>query len=378
MKIHEYQAKKILSQFGVRIPRGKVATTPAQAKEIAQEFGSTVVVKAQVHAGGRGKAGGVKVVHNPDDAFAAAEKIIGLNIKGRPVRFVLIEEGIDIAQEIYIGVIFDRAKKSHTLIASREGGVEIEILAKESPEKILKETVDPNIGLQPYQIRNLVWGMGFSSPVDTQIYKFIHALFKAFLAVDSSLAEINPLVITGSGEVIACDAKMNFDDNSLFRHKDIAALRDPGEEDAAELEAAEKNLNFIKLDGNIGCMVNGAGLAMATMDMIKHFGAEPANFLDIGGGAKANEVKCALDIILRDKSVKAIFINIFGGIVRCDQVAEGIIAAKKELGIDRPIVIRLIGTNDVKARELLSNEGLFSYESMPEAAQKAVELVAGV
>ncbi|GAB4153281.1 MAG: ADP-forming succinate--CoA ligase subunit beta [Planctomycetota bacterium] len=378
MKIHEYQAKQILAQYGVRIPRGEVAASPGEVRAIAEKFGSTVVVKAQVHAGGRGKAGGIKVARDPDAAQAAAEAIIGMDIKGRPVRKVLVEEGVDIAKEVYVGVIFDRAKKSHTLIASAEGGVEIEELAKTSPEKILKETVDPRIGLQPFQIRNLVWGMGFSAPVDTQIYKFINALYKAFISTDSSLAEINPLVITGSGEVIACDAKMNFDDNALFRHKDIAEMRDPFEEDASEREASDKHLNFIKLDGNIGCMVNGAGLAMATMDMIKHFGGEPANFLDIGGGAKAQQVKDALDIILRDPSVKAIFINIFGGIVRCDLVAEGIIAAKRELGIDRPIVIRLIGTNDEKAREMLSAEGLFTYDNMPQAARKAVEFVGGL
>lgn len=377
MKIHEYQAKRLLADFGVVIPEGDVATTPDEAAQIATRLGGRVVVKAQVHAGGRGKAGGVKLASNPDEAREAAKKILGISIKGKPVRILLVERAMNIAKEIYIGVIFDRAKKSHTLIASAEGGVEIEELAKTAPDKILRETVDPMTGLQPFQIRNLVWGMGFTAPVDRAVYGFINSLYRAFIAYDSSLAEINPLVITAEGTVLACDAKMNFDDNAMFRQKKVAELRDPLEEDPNEREATDKHLNFIKLDGNIGCMVNGAGLAMATMDMIKHFGGEPANFLDIGGGAKAQQVKDALDIILRDPNVKAIFINIFGGIVRCDLVAEGIIAAKRDLGINRPVVIRLIGTNDVKAREMLSAEGLLSYDNMPEAARKAVQFTAG-
>ena len=377
MKIHEYQAKQLLKEFGVIIPDGEIADTPARAKEIATRLGGTVVIKAQVHTGGRGKAGGVKLASNPQEAEAAADAILGMDIKGHRVNIVFVEQAVDIAEEIYIGVIFDRERKTHTLIASAEGGVEIEVLAKTAPDKILKETVDPLVGIQPYQIRNLVWGMGYAPPIDGKIYRFINSLYKAFIAFDSSLAEINPLVVTKQGDVIACDAKMNFDDNAIFRQKKVVALRDVNEEDPGESEAHDKGLNFIKLDGDIGCMVNGAGLAMATMDMIKYFGAEPANFLDIGGGAKAQQVKDALDIILRDENVKAIFVNIFGGIVRCDLVAEGIITAKKELGIDRPIVIRLIGTNDEVAREMLQKEGFFSYADMPEAAKKAVEFVEG-
>ena len=377
MKIHEYQAKRLLSGFGVKVPEGGVAETPEEAERIATRLGGEVVVKAQVHAGGRGKAGGVKLAASPADAAEAARAILGMDIKGRTVRKVLVERAVDIAREIYVGVIFDRAAKSHTLIASAEGGVEIEELAKTSPEKILRETVDPHIGLQPFQIRNLVWGMGIEAPLDRQVYRFVDALYKAFLARDASLAEINPLVVTSSGDVLACDAKFNFDDNALFRQKEIAALRDPGEEDPAEREAVDKGLNFIKLDGDIGCMVNGAGLAMATMDMIKHYGGEPANFLDIGGGAKSRQVRDALAIILSDPDVKAVFINIFGGIVRCDLVAEGIISAKKELGIHRPVVIRLIGTNDIEARKMLAEEGFFCYEGMSAAARKAVEIAEG-
>ncbi|RKY18645.1 MAG: ADP-forming succinate--CoA ligase subunit beta, partial [Planctomycetota bacterium] len=309
MKIHEYQAKRLLSGFGVKVPEGGVAETPEEAERIATRLGGEVVVKAQVHAGGRGKAGGVKLAASPADAAEAARAILGMDIKGRTVRKVLVERAVDIAREIYVGVIFDRAAKSHTLIASAEGGVEIEELAKTSPEKILRETVDPHIGLQPFQIRNLVWGMGIEAPLDRQVYRFVDALYKAFLARDASLAEINPLVVTSSGDVLACDAKFNFDDNALFRQKEIAALRDRGEEDPAEREAVDKGLNFIKLDGDIGCMVNGAGLAMATMDMIKHYGGEPANFLDIGGGAKSRQVRDALAIILSDPDVKAVFIN---------------------------------------------------------------------
>ncbi|MFA4985589.1 MAG: ADP-forming succinate--CoA ligase subunit beta [Candidatus Brocadiia bacterium] len=378
MKIHEYQAKRVLSEYGVTIPQGEVAVTPEEAYAAAARLGAPVVVKAQVHAGGRGKAGGVKLARTPEEAKAAAMAILGMTIKGRTVRIVLVEKAVEIAREVYIGVIFDRAKKAHTIIASAEGGIEIEELARTAPDKILKETVEPTVGLQPYQIRNIVWGMGFTAPLDRPIFAMVANLYRAFAATDASLAEINPLVITKGGEVLACDGKFNFDDNGMFRQKKIAEFRDPGEEDPAEREAVDKKLNFIKLDGNIGCMVNGAGLAMATMDMIKHFGAEPANFLDIGGGAKAQQVKDALSIILREPKVKAIFINIFGGIVRCDLVAEGIIAAKKDLGFDRPVVIRLIGTNDAIARKMLNEEGFPTYDNMPEAARKAVEMTAGV
>ena len=373
MKVHEYQAKGLLADAGVPIPQGKVADTPSKAAEIAKEFGGKVVVKAQVHVGGRGKAGGVKLA---DDAVAAeeiAKEIIGMSIKGIEVRKVLVECGIDIAREFYLGVIIDRAERCPVIIASAAGGVEIEEVAKNTPEKILTVPVPTVTGIQPYQLRTISGFLGIPDKVKA-LGGFLRPLLDVFNKYDASLAEINPLVITGAGEMIACDAKINFDDNALFRHPEIEELRDVAEEDPAENEAREKALNFVKLDGTIGCIVNGAGLAMGTMDIVKHFGGEPANFLDIGGGAKAEQVTDALKIITRDPSVNTILFNIFGGIVRCDRVAEGILTALNELDFDLPIVIRLTGTNEEEAKKMLEGTSLLQEPNMSAAAKRAVEI----
>ncbi|MEJ2049219.1 MAG: ADP-forming succinate--CoA ligase subunit beta [Calditrichota bacterium] len=366
MNIHEYQAKEILRKYNVAVPRGKVAFTAEEALAAAQELGGKIfVVKAQIHAGGRGKAGGVKIAKSLNEAKELASKMIGMKLvthqtgpEGKEVRRVLIEEGIDIARELYLGIVLDRSVSRLVFMASTEGGVEIEKIATEKPEAILKEYVDPKIGLQPFQARKIAFGLGLEGNQVKNAVKFITSLYRAFTESDASLAEINPLVVTADGKVLALDAKMNFDDSALFRHQEIQEMRDLNEEDPLEVEASKNYLNYIKLDGNVGCMVNGAGLAMATMDIIKLAGGMPANFLDVGGGANVDTVRNGFKIILSDANVKAILINIFGGIVRCDRVAKGIIEAAKSIELNIPMVIRLAGTNAEEAAELLQNSGM--------------------
>ena len=384
MKIHEYQAKAILKNFGVEVPRGHLAETAADAKKFAAELGGTVVVKAQIHAGGRGKGGGVKIAKNADEAEAFATEMIGMNLvthqtgpEGKEVRKVLIEEGLDIEREFYLGIVLDRAQSQLVFMASTEGGVEIEKVASETPEKIIKEHIDLAAGLQPFQARKLAFGLGLKGEQVKNALKFFSALYKAFMESDCSMAEINPLVVTKDGNVLALDAKINFDDNALYRHKDFAELRDLHEEEPLEVEASKYGLNYIKLDGVVGCMVNGAGLAMATMDMIKIAGSEPANFLDVGGGASAETVENGFKILLSDKNVKAVLINIFGGIVRCDRVAKGVIEAASKIDIKVPVVVRLEGTNAEEAAKLLEESDL-SFEvgrSFQEAAEKIVAAI---
>ena len=381
MKIHEYQAKEIFSQYGVKVPRGRMATTVDEAGQIASELGGTVVVKAQIHAGGRGKGGGVKVVDGPAAAKAAAQAMLGRPLVthqtgpgGQEVRRVLVEEGLQIESELYAGMVVDRETAQVTLILSSEGGMEIEEVARTHPEKILREPVDPLTGLMPHQVRRLAFGLGLSKPQVQAASAFLSGLYRAFVELDASLLEINPLVVTKDGGLVALDAKMNFDDNALFRHADVVELRDLDEEEPAEVEASKFDLSYIRLDGNIGCMVNGAGLAMATMDIIKLCGGEPANFLDVGGGTDAKRVKAAFKIILSDENVKAILVNIFGGIVRCDVIAEGVVEAVREAGIRVPLVVRLQGTLVERGREILAESGLnvLSAESMQDAAETVV------
>ncbi len=385
MKIHEYQAKAILREFGVPTPKGEVAFTPEEAKAIAEKLGGGLcVIKAQIHAGGRGKGGGVKLAKNPDEAYEIAKQMIGMTLvthqtgpEGKKVHKVLVEQGLNIEKELYVGIVVDRGTGKPVVMASTEGGVEIEEVAAKTPEKILKEFVDPSIGLGAFQARKLAYGLNLEGDVAKKAVKFFMALYKAFEAKDASLAEINPLVITKEGDVLALDAKMNFDDNALFRHPEIAELRDITEENEYEVEASKYDLNFIKLDGNVGCMVNGAGLAMATMDIIKLAGAEPANFLDVGGAANTERVSNAFRLILSDPKVEAVLINIFGGIVRCDMVAEGIVQAAKNVGVNVPIVIRLQGTNAEQGAEILKNSGL-NFEvatELKEAAEKVATIV---
>jgi len=383
MKVHEYQAKEILARYGVAVPRGRLATTPEEAKSIAQELGGRVVVKAQVHAGGRGKAGGVKLANSPEEAFQVASQILGMKLvsvqtgpEGKLVRKVLVEEALPIARELYLGVVLDRSRGLPVMMASAFGGMEIEEVAKEHPEAILKEHFDPVLGLRPFQARKLGFALGLSGNTFKEFVTFSQALSRAYNETDASLAEINPLLITGDGRVLALDAKMNFDDNALSRHPDIAAMRDVDEEDPFEVEASKYDLNYIKLDGTIGCMVNGAGLAMATMDIIKHYGGNPANFLDVGGGASQERVENAFRILLSDPNVKAVLINIFGGIVRCDMIAAGVVAAAKNLDVKLPIVVRLEGTNVEAGKEILASSGLPLHpaSTMAEAAQKVVAL----
>ncbi|KRE51750.1 MULTISPECIES: ADP-forming succinate--CoA ligase subunit beta [Paenibacillus] len=385
MNIHEYQGKEVLRQYGVNVPNGKVAFTVDEAVEAAKELGtSVVVVKAQIHAGGRGKAGGVKVAKSLDEVRTYASEILGKVLvthqtgpEGKEVKRLLIEEGCDIKKEYYVGVVVDRATGSVVLMASEEGGTEIEEVAEHSPEKIFKEVVDPAIGLQAFQARRLAYSINIPNELVNKAVKFMLALYKAFVEKDASIAEINPLVVTGSGDVMALDAKLNFDSNALFRHKDIVELRDLEEEDAKEIQASKFDLSYIALDGNIGCMVNGAGLAMATMDIIKHYGGDPANFLDVGGGATKEKVTEAFKIILSDEQVKGIFVNIFGGIMRCDVIAEGVVAAARELGLSRPLVVRLEGTNVELGKKILNESGLniVAADSMADGAQKIVALV---
>jgi len=385
MNIHEYQAKEILRKYGVAVPRGGVAFTPEEAEKVARELGGKVfVVKAQIHAGGRGKAGGVKLAKSPEEVKKFAGEMLGSKLithqtgpEGKEVRRVLVEEGIDIARELYLGIVLDRSVSKLVIMASTEGGVEIEKVAAENPDAIFKEYVEPAIGLQAFQARRLAFKLNLSGTQVKNAVKFIMGLYRAFMDSDASLAEINPLVVTGDGNVLALDAKMNFDDNALYRHADIQEMRDAHEEDPLEVEAAKYHLNYIKLDGNVGCMVNGAGLAMATMDIIKLAGGMPANFLDVGGGASVETVRNGFQIILSDPNVKGILVNIFGGIVRCDRVALGIIEAAKSIDINVPMVIRLEGTNAKEAAQLLKESGM-NFEvasSLQEAAQKVVGLI---
>jgi succinyl-CoA synthetase beta subunit len=383
MKIHEFQAKAILKNYGVAVPHGEVADSPEAAAEIALRMGRPVVVKAQIHAGGRGKAGGVKIAQTPEDAKTAAAGILGRHLvtiqtgsEGQLVRRLLIEETLPIARELYLGIVVDRATGAPTFMASSAGGVEIEKVAEETPELILREAIWPGFGLQLFQARKLAFGLGLPAEAIAPASEFMIALYRAFEATDASLAEINPFVLTKNNRLVALDAKMNFDDNALFRHEDIRKLRDLDEEAPLEVEASKYSLNYIKLDGTVGCMVNGAGLAMGTMDIIKYAGGSPANFLDVGGGASAEQVKHAFEILLSDKNVRAVLINIFGGIMRCDIVATGVVDAARQLGIKVPVVVRLEGTNVAQGQQILKESGLnFTVANgMKDAAEKVVAL----
>ena len=384
MKIHEYQAKAILARHGVPVPRGEVAFNAVEAGEIARRLGGgIVVVKAQIHAGGRGKGGGVKLAQSPDQAESLARDMIGMTLvthqtgpEGRAVSRVLVEEGLQMTRELYLSILLDRASGKPVMMASAAGGMDIEEVAASTPEKIVRLYIEPGVGLVPFGGRQLGFAIGLDGPQVNKAVTLMTALYEAFAATDASLIEINPLVVTAAGELLALDAKMNFDDNALYRHPDIRDLRDLGEEDPLEIEASRFSLNYIHLDGNIGCMVNGAGLAMATMDIIKLAGGDPANFLDVGGGANAEQIRNALKILMSDKNVKAVLINIFGGILRCDVLAQGVIAAVKELGVPVPIVIRMEGTNVDEGKRLLRESGMnFSTaDSMDEAATKVVQL----
>ena len=385
MNIHEYQAKQLLGEFGVTVPRGKPAFSVDEAVGAAEELGGPVwVVKAQIHAGGRGKAGGVKVVDSIDAVRQTADDILGMTLvthqtgpEGKEVKRLYIEEGCDIARELYLGLLIDRATSRVTIIASTEGGMDIEEVAANTPEKIITVVIDPATGLQAFHARRLAFGLGLAGDQIKSAVKFLSAMYRAFMDLDASMVEINPLVVKGDGELIALDAKMNFDSNALYRHPNVVALRDEDEEDPAEIEASKFDLNYIKLDGSIGCMVNGAGLAMATMDIIQLYGSSPANFLDVGGGATAEKVTAAFKIILGDENVKGILVNIFGGIMRCDVIAEGIVAAAREVSLDRPLVVRLEGTNVKQGKQILADSGLpiLSADNLADAAEKAVNAV---
>jgi succinyl-CoA synthetase beta subunit len=385
MNIHEYQGKEILRSYGVAVPNGRVAFTVEEAVEAAKELGSEIcVVKAQIHAGGRGKAGGVKVAKSLDEVRTYASELLGKVLvthqtgpEGKEVKRLLIEEGCDIKKEYYIGLVVDRATSRVVLMGSEEGGTEIEEVAAKTPEKIFKEYIDPAVGLQAFQARRMAFNINIPKELVNQAVKFMMGLYQVFVEKDCSIAEINPLVITGDGKVMALDAKLNFDSNALYRHKELLEYRDLDEEDPKEIEASKYDLNYIALDGNIGCMVNGAGLAMATMDIIKYYGGEPANFLDVGGGATAEKVTEAFKIILSDPKVKGIFVNIFGGIMKCDVIATGIVEATKQVGLELPLVVRLEGTNVELGKKILEESGLniTAAESMADGAQKIVELV---
>lgn len=385
MNIHEYQGKEILRNYGVTVPNGKVAFTVEEAVEAARELGTQVcVVKAQIHAGGRGKAGGVKVAKNLDEVRTYANEILGKTLvthqtgpEGKEVKRLLIEEGCDIKKEYYVGLVLDRATSRVVLMASEEGGTEIEEVAEKTPEKIFKEEIDPVIGLQPFQARRIAFNINIPKELVNQAVKFMLSLYQAYIEKDCSIAEINPLVVTGDGKVMALDAKLNFDSNALYRQKDVLEMRDLEEEDPKEIEASKYDLSYIALDGNIGCMVNGAGLAMATMDIVKHYGGDPANFLDVGGGATAEKVTEAFKIILSDPKVKGIFVNIFGGIMKCDVIATGVVEAAKQVGLEVPLVVRLEGTNVELGKQILNESGLniVAAESMADGAEKIVSLV---
>jgi succinyl-CoA synthetase beta subunit len=386
MNIHEYQAKALLQKYGVAVPQGGVAYTADEAVKVAERLGGAVwVVKAQIHAGGRGKGGGVKVVRTIDDARTAAARMIGMKLvthqtgpQGREVKRVYVEQGLDIARELYLGLLVDRATGRVTFVASSEGGMDIEEVAAKSPDKIHTVTVDPAIGVQPFHGRKLAAELGLGGDQFGAMSRLAGGLYRAFADLDASIVEINPLIVTKAGEFVALDAKMNFDDNALYRHKDVAALRDEDEEDPMEIAAAKHDLNYIKLDGNIGCMVNGAGLAMATMDIIKLCGGAPANFLDVGGGASRDRVTTAFKLILSDPNVEGILVNIFGGIMRCDVIAEGVVAAAREVSLNVPLVVRLEGTNVELGRKILAESGLpiVSSDSLQDAAEKVVKAVA--
>jgi succinyl-CoA synthetase beta subunit len=387
MKIHEYQAKAILARYGVTTPRGEVAFTKEEVRDAAQRLKShVVVVKAQIHAGGRGKAGGVKLARSADEAAEIASHILGMNLitpqtgpQGRVVRRVLVEEGLDIKRELYLGLLIDRESGLPVFMASSSGGMDIEEVAKDNPTAILREMINPAIGLQPYQARKIAFGLGLPGEMLAVVVPFLQALYRAFIDTDASMLEINPCVVTGDGKLVALDAKMTFDDNGLFRHKDLRELRDLDEEDPLEVEASKYGLNYIKLDGNVACMVNGAGLAMATMDIIKYAGGSPANFLDVGGGASAEQVKNAFRILLSDPAVRAVFINIFGGILRCDVLATGVVAAAKDLSVKIPVVVRMEGTNVERGQQILRDSGLnFTIaDGMKDGARKVVNLAGG-
>ncbi|MEL4024382.1 ADP-forming succinate--CoA ligase subunit beta [Lysinibacillus endophyticus] len=385
MNIHEYQGKEILRKYGVAVPNGRVAFSPEEAVKVAKELGSNVtVVKAQIHAGGRGKAGGVKIAKNLEEVRTYAKELLGKILvthqtgpEGKEVKRLYIEEGSDIEKEYYLSFILDRATSRVTLMGSEEGGMDIEEVAEKTPEKIFKEVIDPVTGLLPFQARRMAFNMNIPSKLVNKAAKLMLGLYEAFVDKDASILEINPLVVTGNGEVMALDAKFNFDSNALYRHKDIIELRDFDEEDPKEIEASKYDLSYISLDGNIGCMVNGAGLAMATMDTISYYGGQPANFLDVGGGATTEKVTEAFKIILSDPQVKGIFVNIFGGIMKCDVIAEGVIAAAKQVGLEVPLVVRLEGTNVERGKELLNASGLniVAADSMADGAEKIVRLV---
>jgi succinyl-CoA synthetase beta subunit len=382
MKVHEYQAKAILARAGVAVPRGEVTDSPTEAREIARRLGGRCVVKAQIHAGGRGKGGGVKLANDPDEAHDHAQRILGMTLvtpqtgpAGRVVHKVLIEEAVEIARELYLGITLDRSLGLPVVMASRAGGMDIEEVAAKDPGALVKQTLDPALGLFPFQARAIGFALGLSGDSFKKGVAFIEALSRAYLANDASLAEINPLLVTRGGDILALDAKVSFDDNALFRHPEIREMRDLSEEDPLEIEASKYGLNYIKLDGNVGCMVNGAGLAMATMDLVKLAGGEPANFLDVGGGANEEQVKHAFRIILSDANVKAVLINIFGGIMRCDIIAKGVVAAVSEMGLKIPVVARLEGTNVELGKQILRDSGLkiTAADGLADAARKAVE-----
>ncbi|MDE2512602.1 MAG: ADP-forming succinate--CoA ligase subunit beta [Alphaproteobacteria bacterium] len=394
MNIHEYQAKSLLTKFGVAVPKGGVAYTPQEAETVAKSLaGPVYVVKSQIHAGGRGAGrfkgdekgkGGVRLVKSPADAATEAQAMLGHVLvtkqtgpKGREVKRIYVEEGCDIKRELYLGMLIDRKTSRITVMASTEGGMEIEEVAAKTPEKIIKVAIDPVTGMEAFHARRLAYGLKLEGKQVGSAVKFMLGMYKAFIALDASIVEINPLVVTGAGDVIALDAKMNFDDNALFRHPDVEAMRDEGEEDPIELEAGKHQLNYVKLDGNIGCMVNGAGLAMATMDIIKLYGGEPANFLDVGGGATKERVATAFKLILSDKNVEGILVNIFGGIMRCDVIAEGVVAAAREVSLEVPLVVRLEGTNVKLGKEILAKSGLpiLAADDLGDAAQKVVKAV---
>jgi len=383
VKIHEYQAKAILAGYNVPIPRGEVAFNALEAGHIARRLGGTVVVKAQIHAGGRGKGGGVKLARSAEEAEQLAGRMLGMNLvthqtgpEGREVKRVLVEEGLQIARELYLGVVIDRAAEQPVMMVSPAGGMEIEKVAEETPELIFKEYIDPRVGFQPFQAKKLAFALKLEGPSVSKATKLMMSIYDAFVGKDASLIEINPLIVTAGGDLLALDAKMNFDDSAIYRHPDVRELRDLAEEDPLEIEASKYSLNYIRLDGTIGCMVNGAGLAMATMDIIKLAGGEPANFLDVGGSANADQIRNAFKILMSDRNVRAVFINIFGGILRCDILAEGLVNAVRELDVKVPIVIRMEGTNVEKAKQMLEQSGLnfTTADRMDEGAQKVVAL----